>query len=434
MRTIRARILWSLMLVMVCTVIVTVGFYSHITYRMLIDQTESQLLLQLDKAIDILEGGSLMDLEPDDLRLRFKHHEFNARFYIVDSQGLVVAASNERFVGKPPALQQTEKHGTSLLEGNKVMYVSEKMDGYTVVLFTPEKLLNRMFAESIRLVAASIAVSSLILYVIGFLLVWKITSPIKKLKEAVNLYDPDRGVLKVSQAGAAEIDELVDTLQSMSGRIRNHHANQIDFLQTVSHELRTPLMSIQGYANAIKDQVVTQEKGLAIITEESYRLIRMVDRLMQLTRLENPDLLQEEQWIDLKEMVLQASDLLSTNAMKHGVQITWTAQETRIMAPPEQLFELLINLLQNAIRYAAAEVHVSFGSTDEQWFLAVEDDGDGVPAELQERIFDRYFKGESGQTGLGLSICRRIAESMQAKLAYEKSELGGARFVVMKQF
>ncbi|BBI32721.1 hypothetical protein KCTCHS21_21200 [Cohnella abietis] len=417
---------------MIFTVVVTVGFYSHITYRMLIDQTKNQLLLQLDKAIGILEGGTLDDLEPSDLTFRYKNHEFNAHFYVVNASGFIVAASNDDFLGKAPDLRVNKEHGMGTIQGNKIMYVSQEMEGYTVVLYTPEKLLKRMFHEAIRLVLASIAVSSLILYVIGFLLVWKITRPIVKLKEVVNRYDPYRGDLKVSQVGATEIDELMHTLQSMSSRIRNHHENQIDFLQTVSHELRTPLMSIQGYANAIKDQVVSQEKGLSIITEESYRLIRMVDRLLELTRLENPDCPQKDQVIDLNEMVSQASDLLSTNAAEHGVQIIWTEREAKIIVPAEQLFELLINLLQNAIRYASAVVRVSFETNKGEWFLAVEDDGNGVPPELQDRIFDRYFKGEAGQTGLGLSICRRIAESIQAELRYERSELGGARFVVAK--
>ncbi|MCD9024142.1 sensor histidine kinase [Cohnella silvisoli] len=432
MKSLRARILWSMMLVMVFSVVVTVGFCSHIVYRMLVDQTKNQLLLQLDKAVSILEGGSPDDLEPSDLTLRFKNHQFNADFYVVDASGIVAAASNEDFIGNPPVLQLSKEYGRDMLQGNKVMYVLQKTEGYTVVLYTPEKILKRMFNEALLLVFASITVSSLILYVIGFLLIWKITRPIVKLKEAVNRYDPYRGLLTVTRVGATEIDELMLTLQSMSGRIRNHHEHQIDFLQNVSHELRTPLMSIQGYANAIKDQVVSQEKGLSIITEESYRLIRMVDRLLELTRLENPELPHEEQPVDLNEMASQASELLSTNAADQGVQITWTKREVIIMVAAEQLFQLLINLLQNAIRYAATEVRISFGTDKEGWFLAVEDDGEGVPAEWQNRIFDRYFKGESGQTGLGLSICRRIAESLQAELKYEASELGGARFSVVK--
>jgi signal transduction histidine kinase len=421
-----------MILVMVFSVVVTVGFCSHIVYRMLVDQTKNQLLLQLDKAVSILDSGSPEDLLPSDLTLRFKNHQFNADFYVVNASGVIAAASNEKFMGSPPDLNLNKEHGRETLQGNRIMYVQQKTEGYTVVLYTQEKILKIMFYEALLLVVASISVSCLILYVIGFLLIWKITRPIVQLKEAVNRYDPYRGFLPVSRGGATEIDELMLTLQSMSGRIRSHHEHQIDFLQTVSHELRTPLMSIQGYANAIKDQVVSQEKGLSIITEESYRLIKMVDRLLELTRLENPNFPHEEQLIDLNEMVSHASELLSTNAAVQGVQITWTKREANIMVPAEQLFQLLINLLQNAIRYASSEVRISFAVDKERWFLAVEDDGEGVPAELKDRIFDRYFKGVAGQMGLGLSICRRIAESLQADLKYEKSELGGAHFTVVK--
>lgn len=432
MRSLRARILWSMTLVMVFSVVVTVGFCSHIVYRMLVDQTQNQLLLQLDKAVSILEGGSPNDLDPNDLTLRFKNHQFNAEFYVVNHSGIVAAASSKEFQGKAPVRRLNKERGNALLKGSRIMYVSQKTDGYTIVLYTQKKLLKPMFHEAIRLVFASIAVSSLILYVIGFLLIWKITRPIVKLKDAVNRYDPTRGTLSVSRVGATEIDELMNTFQSMSDRIRNHHEHQIDFLQNVSHELRTPLMSIQGYANAIKDQVVSQEKGLAIITEESYRLVRMVDRLLELTRLENPNLSQEEQSVDLNEIAGQALELLSTHAADRGVRLTRSGRETWVTVPAEQFFQLLINLLQNAIRYAKSEVRISCGGSQDGWFLVVEDDGEGVSAESQDRIFERYFKSANGQTGLGLFICRRIAEALQAELKYEVSELGGARFTVTK--
>ncbi|RKP48851.1 sensor histidine kinase [Cohnella endophytica] len=434
MRSLRARILLSMALVMLFTVIVTFGFCSSIVYRMLVDQAKNQLLLQLDNAVGILDGGSPDDLEPSDLPLRFKNHQFNAEFYIVDASGKVVAASHDRLVDRPPPIRLKTENGTATLHGYKVRYVSQTMEGYTVVLYAPERLLKRMFREALRIVFASIAVSGLILYVIGFLFIWRITRPIAKLKEAVNRYDPKRGVLPVSKVGATEIDDLMHTLQSMSGRIRNHHENQIEFLQHVSHELRTPLMSIQGYANAIRDQVVTQDKGLAIITEESYRLVRMVDRLLELTRLESPDLPQEDQTVDLNEMAAQTNDLLAASAAERGVAILWNNEKTLVTVPAEQLFQLLINLVQNGIRYAKTEVRIRYGYDREGWFLSVEDDGEGVPEQLRDRIFERYFKGEGGQTGLGLSICRRIAESMQAELKYEPAESGGAKFILVKAY
>lgn len=430
MKSLRARILWSLLLVMSFSIAITVAFCSQFVYRMLVDQTKSQLSLQLQKAVDIMKDGGPDELEPSDLPLRFKNHEFNADFYVIGPSGRIVAASSERLIGRRIGLHLKLDDGTAVLHGSRIMYASAKTDGYTVFLYKPEVYLKSMFHEAIQLVFVSMLASSVLLFAIGFLFIWKITRPITKLKEAVSRYEPYRSLLPLSRAGATEIDDLMATFQSMSERIHRHHERQIEFLHNVSHELRTPLMSIQGYAIAIKDQVVPEEKGLGIIMDESYRLIRMVNRLLELSRLEAPFDGEAEQEVRLGEMVRQAVELISPNVAERGIKITWSGTETTLFAPGEALFQLMINLMQNAVRHASIEVSITYGPDKQGWFLAVDDDGEGVPPEWIETIFDRFFKGEGGQTGLGLSICRQIADTMRAELRYETSAMGGARFVL----
>jgi signal transduction histidine kinase len=430
MKSLRARILWSLLLVMSFSVAVTVGFCTHIVYPMMVDQTKNQLSLQLQKALSIIEEGDPNTLGTGDLPFRFKHRIFNADFYVIGPSGRIVAASEERLIGRKAGLHLMEEDGTAVLHGVRIMYAYGKTNGCTVFIYKPEEYVKNMFHEALKIVLVSMLVSSVLLLAVGFLVIWKITTPIAKLKEAVSQYEPYRSVLPLSRAGATEIDDLMATFQSMSERIHRHHGRQIEFLQNVSHELRTPLMSIQGYAIAIKDQVVPQEKGLGIIMDESYRLIRMVNRLLELTRLEAPFDTEAEQTVELGEMVRQAAELVSPNGAERGVRIAWFGPETTLSAPGEALFQLLINLIQNAVRYARSEVRVTYGPDQAGWFLAVDDDGEGVPEDWRERIFDRYFKGEGGGSGLGLSICRQIADTMRAQLRYEPSPLGGARFVL----
>jgi hypothetical protein len=95
MRSMRVRILGSMLLVMGFSVVITVVFCTHFIYGLIVVQTKDQLLLQLDRAVQILEDGTLEDLAPTDLPLRFKKMQFNADFYVIDGSDIIKAASNE---------------------------------------------------------------------------------------------------------------------------------------------------------------------------------------------------------------------------------------------------------------------------------------------------------------------------------------------------
>ncbi|MFC5405064.1 HAMP domain-containing sensor histidine kinase [Cohnella soli] len=432
MRTIRGRLILSLVLVMVFSVSVTIFLFSVYTNGMFKDQARTQLEIQLQKALEVLDGGEISDLDDTDLAIRFKNHLFDADYAVLNPHNRVIASSDASLIGKHLRAGVSGTTDTLSRHGEQWLYTVNDIDDkqLRLMLFTPLGALSGFHRKWIAIAAAALAASSLFIFMVGFFMIWNTTRPLKRLREAVSGYRPDRWseALPTADSGS-EIGKLIQTFHSMTDRIGRHHEHQTAFLHQVSHELRTPLMSIQGYAMAIKDQVVPQEQALNVICNESQRLIQMVGKLLELSRLES----ESEQWpvqmVDLREMAGNAAEIVSPLAGKDEVAIHVESEDSMwAEVPAEQLFLVMLNLLSNAARHAATQARIMISREENQWRITVDDDGPGVPEELRETVFSRFYKGNDGGLGLGLTICRQISERMGATLVCEVSEWGGARF------
>lgn len=206
-----------------------------------------------------------------------------------------------------------------------------------------------------------------------------------------------------------------------------------DFVANVSHELRTPLTAIQGYAETINSMTVDADikRFSGIICKQSGRLGRLVDALLELARLESAGLLTEDDSeTDAKDICQEVLQLLGPRASSAQVHfILDMPDDVRLKILPDQLFQVLENLLDNALRYSPANGQITIRSrpaTPGFTEIQVQDQGCGIQEGEQERIFERFFKGRTlpGQscppatkveekiysTGLGLAICKHIVE------------------------
>jgi signal transduction histidine kinase len=442
-KSIRGRVVIALIIVMIFTVSVTVLLFVRLINVILIDQAKTQLQIQMEKAIEILNGGNLTDLDETDLALNFKNRMFYADFFITDRNDKVLAASKTEKIGSKLEVSFTKKQGIMQLDHQQMMYSHENLidkNNLRLVVYTPLSSVHSILGKLINVTLIAFGVSILFIFSIGMLIIWNTTRPLKKLKDAISLYEPYRKASVFPKADSTEIGELIDTFQIMSERINKHHNHQIEFLQNVSHELRTPLMSIQGYTMAIKDQVVTVDQGLQVITKESQRLIQMVERLLQLSRLETVEEVWTESLIDLNNMAEQAIELLTPVANESNIQISVEGIPLEVYLPAEEIFQVIVNLLQNAIKYAKSEVilriegTLSEGIHIKTWAFHIDDDGAGLTEEQRAYVFQRFYKGENGGTGLGLAICQQIADRLGAHLDCMVSPKGGARFSFWKEY
>ncbi len=222
-----------------------------------------------------------------------------------------------------------------------------------------------------------------------------------------------------------EIHELTKSMNEMSDRLKSYDAAQKSFLQNASHELRTPLMSIQGYAEGIAQGVFPDMvKTAGIICEESRRLNSLVEELLTLSRIENKNYKGELVLLNATGVVMDCVQRIRGYAIKEGKNLNLNIlNETMPVEIDDALLsQAVINIISNCIKYANKEITVSLSTENQSAVIKIEDDGAGISEKDLPHIFERFYKGEKGDFGLGLSIAKSAVEFMNGKIdAYNDS-------------
>lgn len=207
-----------------------------------------------------------------------------------------------------------------------------------------------------------------------------------------------------------------------------------EFTANVSHELKTPLTSISGTAEIIKNGFVKPEDiphFAGNIYDEAQRLITLIGDIMRLSQLDEDSVPFEKGPVDLYELASSVLCRLEAAAGKRGISLTLSGEHAMVNGVSQVLDEMVFNLCDNAVKYNRenGHVHVFVSEGNGHVTLRVEDDGIGIPAADQVRVFERFYRvdkshsKEIGGTGLGLSIVKHGAAFHNARVALE-SELG----------
>jgi len=212
---------------------------------------------------------------------------------------------------------------------------------------------------------------------------------------------------------------------------------QRDFVADVSHELRTPLTTIRGNLALLSHiPLVRSEERQDILADavgETERLIRLVSDLLTLARMDAGRRLEREM-VDVK--ALAEDTCRQMQQVEPGRAIECVSSEPGIaLADSDALKQVLLILLDNAVRHTDGAIRVMIGGCDHQVTVSVQDGGPGMSPELRERVFDRFYRGDASRStpgfGLGLSIARALVEAQGGTLSVE-SEVGrGSTFTVM---
>lgn len=205
-----------------------------------------------------------------------------------------------------------------------------------------------------------------------------------------------------------------------------------EFSANVSHELKTPLTTISGYAEIMKEgwvQTRDYPEFSNKIYNEAKRMIALIDDIINLSKLDENQKEMEKEPVDLYLMSKDVAESLAEKANKKTVSICTKGENVDILAVPHLLYEMIYNLIDNAIKYNKADgnVYVNIIHNNNKVKLVVEDTGIGIPVEDIERVFERFYcvdkshSKETGGTGLGLSIVKHGAQLHNAKLNIEST-------------
>ena len=208
--------------------------------------------------------------------------------------------------------------------------------------------------------------------------------------------------------------------------IEKEAERQQTFFQNASHELKTPLMAIQGYAEGIQAGVMDTGSAAEVILKESDRMTELVDELLDISKIDmgrQPLALSE---MDVRELLYDSMRAVEPIAAGGGITITPDFPETPVMVSCDdtRLRRAVTNILSNGVRYARSELRLTCRADKRHVTIRIQDDGDGIAEADLPHIFDRFYMGKSGKSGIGLALTREIIHLHRGTIHAYNGETG----------
>ncbi|MGN0140759.1 MAG: sensor histidine kinase [Roseburia sp.] len=262
----------------------------------------------------------------------------------------------------------------------------------------------------------------------------RLMAPVERLAANLTMVDED--------SVYEEMRPFVATIKQQHMDILDHAKMRQEFTANVSHELKTPLTAISGYAELISSGMTGEEDTRHFADEihrNAERLQTLINDIIKLSELDNDNLKLEFETVNLYELAQNAVSMLELTAEKNGVSICLAGEPVALSASKTLVEELIYNLCSNAVRYnkRGGSVTVTVGTEEGHPALTVADTGIGIPADQQERVFERFYRvdksrsKQTGGTGLGLAIVKHIVAQHDAKLTLKSEEGKGTEIKVV---
>lgn len=307
-----------------------------------------------------------------------------------------------------------------------------------------EEEINGRLAEMIRLSLLFLPIVLAAALMLGYFLTTRMLSPIRQLEETAERISSGGDLalrLPVSKAND-EMASLAKVFNRMLERLDRSFRTEQQFTSDASHELRTPLAVILAQCDAVLDrqrEAEEYENALRVIRRQGRRMNTLVSEMLDFTRIEQGEGRYPMEEISLSGIAEEASEaarLLAERGMTLSAHID---ANVNVHGNRTLLSRLLTNLLDNARRYGKEDGHITVEVRADQKnhraVLSVRDDGPGIREEDKERIFERFYRGDSSRTspgcGLGLSMVKAIADLHRAEITVESRIGEGSTFTVI---
>ena len=213
--------------------------------------------------------------------------------------------------------------------------------------------------------------------------------------------------------------------------IEKEAERQQTFFQNASHELKTPLMAIQGYAEGIQAGVMDAGGAAEVILAESDRMTELVDELLDISKIDMGRQQLALSEMDVRELLYDSIRAVEPTAAADGIAITPDFPETPVMVSCDdtRLRRAVTNILSNGVRYARSQLHLTCRTDKRNVTIRIQDDGDGIAEADLPHIFDRFYMGKSGKSGIGLALTKEIIHLHKGTIRAYNGD-GGAVFEI----
>lgn len=390
--------------------------------------------LQLQNTVPPTAAASLsqnaLALNNSSIRLSL---DLDTRVRIVNAQGIVESDSTGSDLMRdlsddPAVLAALSGQESADVEGDiaTVAVPLQRDSGIAgaVLLSQPLRDVSNVMADLRVRLLISAAVALVLAALVGVILARGIARPVRELTTAANELAQGDFDYPLQVTSEDELGDLARAFRSMSDDLRQMLQARTDLLANVSHELRTPLTAVKGLVETLRDGAAedpaVRDQFLALIEQQADRLARLVNDLLTLSRADADALTLQRQAVDLVVLARLCANQFAARAAAQQVTVAVAGAAIQVSLDPDRIQQVLINLLDNAIRVSPHGGVVSVYVTPLAGTVkvSVSDQGPGIAPDEQARVFERFYRGDKSRTrqgdggaGLGLSIAEALVRA-----------------------
>ncbi|MGL5676422.1 MAG: sensor histidine kinase [Cellulosilyticaceae bacterium] len=344
-----------------------------------------------------------------------------------DSDVLARKLTNEKIVAEIFAGQIVSFQGvfdeyfdTSVLTVGYPIKIFDKVE-YALFIHTPMPQIEKTIDEVRIIMFQAILMTTFLTFILIYFVSRRMTKPLKlmgKVAKQVANGDFDK---RIDIEGEDEIAQLAVSLNYMASELDKIDANRKAFIANVSHDMRSPLTSIQGFVTAMLDGTIpveNQEKYLQIVLNESQRMIKMTNDILELNKLEEGNLPLKKMEFDIHEMIRDLLDNFEVQTREKEVTVSLILNQKvqKVFADPEKIARVVQNLLDNAFKFVNIQgtIEVETLVKQNKVWVYIKNSGPAIPKEEQHSIWERFYKADLSRgkdkkgMGIGLVIVREI--------------------------
>mgnify|MGYP000867903264 FL=1 len=431
---IKERMIGSYLFIIIFTVVIIESFLiisiSRYYYKNMENMVSNQIKVSVDFYNSYLASSSLKKNISDNADIFWKNT--SAEVQVVDVSGRMLMDSIGNFI---PGKVKGEDIKNAL---NGDLGISIETDKKTSekVLYVSKALKSNGKVEGVLRFATSLSEVDTIIKKISFMLIFigiaviimagiisvfisnSITRPLREVTAMARKMANGRFNERIEKKRDDEIGELFDALNFMADEILKNEKLKNEFVASVSHELRTPLTSIKGWASTMRTGDFSDreelETGLEIIENESDRLTKMVEELLDFSKFVSGKITLKKDYVDIKNTIEYIKKQFSLRAWRQNINFSVKVQDNMplVLLDENRIKQVLNNLLDNAFKFTQEGGRVTLKAfiRDENLIVIVGDTGIGIPEDELPKVTEKFFKGKSDKcsNGIGLSICKEI--------------------------
>ncbi|MGH2921234.1 MAG: ATP-binding protein [Gaiellaceae bacterium] len=305
---------------------------------------------------------------------------------------------------------------------------------------------------AIALGVTGLAASAAFIVLFALYLARSIARPIREAASGAAQLSGGDLSLRLEQGGPGEVGELTRAFNEMAERLeralrdleeqnaqlRDSDRMKSELVNTVSHELRTPLAGVLGFTRLLltRDfEPETRRHYLGVVDAQARRLAELINKFLDVRRIEEGRFVRVEKIVDIAPLLKEEAQLYGAQSGNHRLELDVPKEPLPVRGDPDGLRQVIGNLLSNAIKYSpdGGVVELAAELDGDSVRVVVRDEGMGIPAAQQRRIFTKFFRGDVASsgisgTGLGLALSRDIVESHGGRIGFTSAEGEGSTF------